>query len=389
MGEEHAQVRLTSNTWPSGASCSMLSSAHAVAVPGDRIHQLLRILLDSPEEFLRFLRALLGGLDAVIVWAEGAGEGDGPAPWGIGGDGRRGRHALPAGAFIADAFWRLFNRPAAIALLRQLAPATAARDESAYWRLVLRYCRQGNLQAVLDEQWHMLWDQESWSEDASADETAARCARKLVQVVHPARARVHGQFFRAERGVSGGSVEREELRVRTVFALRASAISARTTASTSARTPSAPRLNSLLRPFVLASTSIGQEGLDFHPWCHRLIHWTLPGNPVDLEQREGPIHRYKGHAVRRNVAASHADDAFEAWRAGDDVWALMFELADKAARAADESDLVRHWIALGEHRVERHVPQLPYTSEIEAFDRLKRQLAASIGSSLGSRGRRS
>ena len=54
----------------------------------------------------------------------------------------------------------------------------------------------------------------------------------------------------------------------------------------------------------------------------------------------------------------------------------MFDLADEAARAADESDLVPHWMAPGEHRVERHVPQLPYTTEIEAFDRLKRQLAA-------------
>ena len=127
---------------------------------------------------------------------------------------------------------------------------------------------------------------------------------------------------------------------------------------------------------MLASTSIGQEGLDFHPWCHRLIHWNLPGNPVDLEQREGRIHRYKGHAVRRNVAASHGLDAFASWSAGDDIWRLMFELADRAARAAGASDLVPHWIAPGEHRVQRHVPQLPYTTEIEAFERLKRQLAA-------------
>ena len=279
------------------------------------------------------------------------------------------------GTVIADAFWRLFNRPAVIALLRQLAPGTAARDESAYWRLVLRYCRQGNLQAVLDEQWHMLWDQESWSDDAGADETAGKCARKLVQVVHPPRARVHAEFFRAQRGESGATVEREKLRVRTVFALRFG----------HSRTDDGEHIsqdavraafNSPFRPFVLASTSIGQEGLDFHYWCHRLIHWNLPGNPVDLEQREGRIHRYKGHAVRRNVAASHALDAFASWRAGDDIWTLMFELANKAARAADASDLVPHWIAPGKRRVERHVPQLPYTTEIEAFDRLKRQLAA-------------
>ena len=87
------------------------------------------------------------------------------------------------------------------------------------------------------------------------------------------------------------------------------------------------------------SRQIGQEGLDFHPWCHRLVHWNLPGNPVDLEQREGRIHRYMGHSVRRYVAAAHAYDAFAAWSAGDDIWKLIFELANKAARAADISDL--------------------------------------------------
>ena len=284
------------------------------------------------------------------------------------------RRRLAAG--VADAFWRLFNRPAVIRLLRQLAAGTAdVRDESAYWRLILQYCRQGNLQAVLDEQWHLLWDQDSWSEDASPDETAAKCARKLILVVHPARARVHAEFFRAERGESGATVERDGIRVRTVFALRFGHVR---TDDGDYINQDAVRaaFNSPFRPFVLTSTSIGQEGLDFHPWCHRLVHWNLPGNPVDLEQREGRIHRYKGHAVRRNVAASHADEAFASWRTGADIWTLMFELADTAARGVNASDLVPHWIAPGEHRVERHVPQLPYTAEVDAFDRLKRQLAA-------------
>ena len=92
-------------------------------------------------------------------------------------------------ALIAEGFWRLFNRPAVITLLRQLAAGiVAVRDESAYWRLVLHYCRQGNLQAVLDEQWHLLWDQDSWSEDASADEPPPSqrrclpCGRRLLVV---------------------------------------------------------------------------------------------------------------------------------------------------------------------------------------------------------------
>jgi hypothetical protein len=63
--------------------------------------------------------------------------------------------------------------------------------------------------------------------------------------------------------------------------------------------------NSPYWPFVLATTSVGQEGLDFHVYCHAVTHWNLPANPVDLEQREGRVHRYKGHAVRKNVASAH------------------------------------------------------------------------------------
>ena len=278
---------------------------------------------------------------------------------------------------IADAFWKLFNRPAVIALIRQVgAGDETARDEAAYWRLVLRYCRQGNLQAVLDEQWHLLWEQASWSEDAGPEDTAAECARKLAQVVaQKARARVHARFLQARRDASGPAVETDELRLRTVFALRFGRSRTDDEESVS-QDDVREAFNSPFRPFVLASTSIGQEGLDFHPWCHRLVHWNLPGNPVDLEQREGRVHRYKGHAVRRNAAEAHADDALRSWRAGDDVWTLIFERAERAARAAGDNDLVPHWIAPGRHRVERHVLQLPYTAEVEAFKRLKRQLAA-------------
>ena len=56
----------------------------AVGMPGDRMHHVLRTLLDSPEKFLRFLRTLLGGLDAVLGWAQDGGEGDVSAAWGIG-----------------------------------------------------------------------------------------------------------------------------------------------------------------------------------------------------------------------------------------------------------------------------------------------------------------
>ena len=56
----------------------------AEGMPADRMHHVLRALLDSPEKFLRFLRALLGGLDNVLDWARDSRQADGAALWGAG-----------------------------------------------------------------------------------------------------------------------------------------------------------------------------------------------------------------------------------------------------------------------------------------------------------------
>ena len=69
--------------------------------------------------------------------------------------------------------------------------------------------------------------------------------------------------------------------------------------------------NSPFWPFVLSTTSVGQEGLDFHWYCHAVVHWNLPPNPVDLEQREGRVHRYHGHAIRKNIALVVGSEALD------------------------------------------------------------------------------
>lgn len=56
--------------------------------------------------------------------------------------------------------------------------------------------------------------------------------------------------------------------------------------------------NSPFWPFILVTTSIGQEGLDFHRYCADVVHWNLPSSPVAFEQREGRIQRYLGKAIR-------------------------------------------------------------------------------------------
>lgn len=273
---------------------------------------------------------------------------------------------------IAHSFWRLFNQSAVISMIRQLQGDAGAGPGDSYWRAVIRYCCQGNLQAVLDEQWHLLWGQNAWSDQDSPADTASQCAEVIINAAPPLRSRVHVRILKHNRD----HLQRDEMRLRTIFAQRFGHI--RTEDGEELSQDAVRRaFNSPFRPFVLASTSIGQEGLDFHPWCRRLVHWDLPGNPVDLEQREGRVHRYKGHALRRNVVGAHKSKALSNWQPGDDLWSLLFDLAEEAAAAGgDNSGLEPYWIAPGSCRVVRRVPLLPYTREVEAFRRLKRQLAA-------------
>lgn len=133
--------------------------------------------------------------------------------------------------------------------------------------------------------------------------------------------------------------------------------------------------NSPFWPFVLATTSVGQEGLDFHTYCHAVVHWNLPSNPVDLEQREGRVHRYKNHAVRKNLAARYGLGGMSG--AGTDPWELLFGVA-RSEREEGATDMVPFWIYPVEDgaRIERHVPALPLSRDRDKISALRRSLAA-------------
>ena len=130
--------------------------------------------------------------------------------------------------------------------------------------------------------------------------------------------------------------------------------------------------NSPFWPFVLVSTSVGQEGLDFHHYCHAITHWNLPSNPVDMEQREGRVHRYKGHAVRKNLAAKYSPAALLDPSA--DPWHTLFELG-RRGRFEGENDLVPFWLFVGDAQIERHVPALPFSREVDRLHEMRRALA--------------
>ena len=126
--------------------------------------------------------------------------------------------------------------------------------------------------------------------------------------------------------------------------------------------------NSPLRPFVLASTSIGQEGLDFHPYCRKIFHWNLPTNPIDLEQREGRINRYKCLAVRENIALKYG----KVLTFKENIWTEMYAAALAGEKSERVSELVPFWCFGKDQRVkiERIVPKYPCSRDEAAYQRL-------------------
>lgn len=125
--------------------------------------------------------------------------------------------------------------------------------------------------------------------------------------------------------------------------------------------------NSPLRPFVLASTSIGHEGLDFHTYCRRIMHWNLPGNPIDFEQREGWVNRYKCLAIRQNLARKYSHLHID-----KDVWTEIFSTAEHDFCPEGESELKPYW-CLGDKqdiKIERLVPMYPLSRDQQRYERL-------------------
>jgi hypothetical protein len=279
------------------------------------------------------------------------------------------REILNAAATIAEGFRTLFNLPDTMGLLR------AGNEEAPYWRRVLWHGIEGNIQAMLDEYVHGLSEQLGLTEHAST-KAVSDIAASISEALSLRTSRLEIDEIRVGRSASSIKMDRR-FRLRSRFAIRFGDIEDDTSGKMTRADTVRSAFNSPFRPFVLATTSIGQEGLDFHPYCHSVYHWNLPPNPVDMEQREGRVHRYKGHAVRKNVALRFGIDSLRKhWHWAGDPWEILFELA-RNGRAANATDLVPYWIyeVEGGAKVERRVPIIPFSREQQRLPALKRSLA--------------
>lgn len=205
---------------------------------------------------------------------------------------------------------------------------------------------------------------------AAADDISSNVAEALELRTSSFRVDIPG------RQRNGDGIKFHERRMRTRFAVAFG--NQPLDDGGEARVESVSRaFNSPFWPFVLISTSIGQEGLDFHLWCHAVVHWNMPSNPVDLEQREGRVHRYKGHAVRRNIASTIGPELRAiAMSGGVDVWDELFAMAVSKTLDVD-GEMVPYWVFhRGPAKIERHVPVMPFSRDAAVLPRLRKTLAA-------------
>ena len=239
--------------------------------------------------------------------------------------------------------------------------ACGRKSDDAHWQNLLTYCRHGNLQAVFDEYAHLI------SNGIDHDEALILQLHKQMKDAMDIRTTQYNvDTYKSFQKRAFGQKDRPT-NIRTHFAVAFTKGEGKET-DTDRKKTIRDAFNSPFRPFVLATTSIGQEGLDFHNYCRKIVHWNLPSNPIDLEQREGRINRFECLAIRQNVAKRYGNIVFSS-----DVWKEMFDEATIVEKTGGSSDLIPFW-GLRETddmvKIERIVPMYPFSRDGLAYERL-------------------
>ena len=252
---------------------------------------------------------------------------------------------------VGMAFITLFNKTESIAIVNEF------ETSNNYHQNVLAYCIAGNIQSMLDEFVYQL-------KDSSGKDNATSCAEFIRDILTVNSGAVEVKSIES----LGNTQSNKGFNIRTHYAIPFGLGSASELKNGARQIKVREAFNSPFRPFVLTSTSIGQEGLDFHYYCSKLIHWNLPSNPIDLEQREGRIKRFKGLNIRRIIADKYEEHCFEN-EASSNIWSEMFRKAE-ADKPKDKCDLIPFWHLQGteEQNIKTIIPIYQYSKD---FDKLR------------------
>ncbi len=276
--------------------------------------------------------------------------------------------AMHEAYMLGRSFMQLFNRPEAVAIVDQ---KYGKRYAEFHWRNVLRYCVDGNIQAVLDEFKHMLM--ESYGlKDKDTSHQIFRVSKLIRESMTASTASYQVDTLQSFLELDS---DRKKIGLRSHYAAGFFQVKTQDNKYVQRTERLRSAFNSPFRPFVLATTSIGQEGLDFHYYCRKIVHWNLPANPIDLEQREGRINRYKNLAIRQNVANWYNSIPFDR-----DPWVEMFDRC-KEEKQGEHCEIIPYWYVPCDKEngdivpIERLVLKYPYSRDEQQYERLVRMLS--------------
>jgi len=269
---------------------------------------------------------------------------------------------------VASGFVSLFNKPESIAIVRIF---TSQKEKYTYLDRVIEYSISGNIQSMLDEYYHLIQDLEGLHEikdisDYLTDVLSIRTVPIQIDNLESFLKNSH----------DSDNNKRKSKSIRTHFAVDFGGKKLSTSKSSGRQINIRQAFNSPFRPFVLATTSIGQEGLDFHLYCRKIFHWNLPSNAIDIEQREGRINRYKGLVIRQILADKYLHKL--CGEVNSDIWKELFKIAEnEEGSGKNKCELIPFWHTetTSEINIERFVPLYPFSRDIEKYNNLLTVLA--------------
>lgn len=265
-----------------------------------------------------------------------------------------------------ECFYRIYNNKACAenaartfrAMFNRLDAAMCVNAECTYGKYlerVFEYCVQGNLQAVLDEYLFVSGcEKEKFSErirndynsqgEISADTLESLSGLNKDRENNKFNFRVHFSTGYYKDSLDNGSSSNLGHKI--------------------------DAFNSPFRPFVFATTSVGEEGLDFHKYCRKILHWNLPENPIEFEQREGRINRFCNLAIRQNLSELFGSTM----KNTSELWDHILKKANDFFKSEDESGISPYWSFPSKikvsNKIESIVPEFPFSKDQNKLDNI-------------------
>lgn len=157
---------------------------------------------------------------------------------------------------------------------------------------LLRYCAEGNLLAVMEE-WIFVLDEFESDKICSVFENVLVNNKERNTLVYP----ISESQFKKNQDAD------ESLKKECTFAERlvGDYLDCGSGENVDVKKNLSARFSSPFWPMIMVAGRGAQEGLDYHQYCLRMMHLTLPSGPVSFEQRQGRIDRFRCLLVRRRV----------------------------------------------------------------------------------------